>query len=175
MRNEIILNNLGLINKVIKDLNCVWRNADEYERFYYAGLFGLIDASKKFDKEKGNSSYLYNAIRHRIISVFKYNSNPKRYNGKAEISLNLEQHGIELQDLIASNYNLEYEVINKIYVEKLLSKLKDKRYKQFIIEYYGIGCPELNMREIAKKYGVCVQNVQQAIQRGLRYLRKEIE
>lgn len=175
MKDEIILNNLGLIHKAIKDLHCVYKNQEEFEEYYYAGLIGLIKASKTYDKTIGKSTYLYNNICLRIKSVFKYNSNPKRYNGKAEISLNLEQHGIELQDLIASNYNMEYEVINKIYVEKLLSKLKDKRYKQFIIEYYGIGCPELNMREIAQKYGVCVQNVQQAIQRGLRYLRKETE
>jgi RNA polymerase sigma factor (sigma-70 family) len=175
MKDEKIINNLGLIHKVIKDLNCVYRNDDEYDRFYYAGLFGLITAIKTFDEEKGNSTYLYNAIKYRIISVFNYNSNPRRYNGTTEISLNTEKYSAELQDYIVSDYNLEKEVINKIYVEYLLGKLKNKRYKKFIIEYYGINCPALNMREIAQKYGICQQNVSQAIKRGLWLLRKEIE
>ena len=175
MRDKIILDNLGLIYKVIKDLNCVYRNEEEYNKFYYAGLFGLIDATKYYKSETGSSAYLYNAIKYRIISVFKYNSKPKRYNGMGEVSLNAEVYNIELQDLIPSKQNLEKEVIDKVYVEYLLSKLKDTRYKQLIIEYYGIGVPALNMRELAQKYGVCQQNISQLIQRGLSLLRKEIE
>lgn len=175
MKEEIILNNLGLIHKAIKDLHCVYRNQEEYDNFYYAGLLGLIKASKTYDEAKGKSTYLYNNICLRIKNVFKYNSNPKRHNGLVEISLNTEIYNHEIQDIIPDKYNLEEDVTNKILIRDALNKLKDKKYKAFIKEYYGIDCPELNMREIAQKYGVSVQGVSQIIQWGLRLLRKEIK
>lgn len=174
MKDEIILDNLGLIHKAIKDLHCVYRNKEEFDTFYYAGLIGLINASKTYDKTKGKSGYLYRSIKFRIKNVFGYNSNPKRHNGKAPISLNTEVYETQLQDLIISDYNLEKEVINKMYVEYLLGKLKNKRYKKFIIEYYGIGVPELKMQEIADKYGVSRQYVHQCIHRGLDLIKERI-
>lgn len=175
MKEEIILNNLGLIHKAIKDLHCVYRNQEEYDNFYYAGLLGLIKASQTYDETKGKSTYLYNNICLRIKNVFRYNSNPKRHNGLAEVSLNIEIQNGELQDLIISNYNLEKEVLNKILIEDTLNKLKNRRYKTYIKEYYGIGTPQLNIPELALKYGVSKQCVQQTIKWGLELMRKEIK
>lgn len=169
MKDEIILNNLWLIKKVMKDLHCQYRDEEEYYAYYYAGLIGLIEASKTYDEKKGKSTYLYNGVYVRILNVFKYNTNPKRI--KTPISLNTEVNDIEYQDLIACDYNLEKKVTDKILIEELLSELKDKKYKQFIIEYYGIGTPSLNMRELAEKYGVCQQNISQSIRRGLEKLK----
>lgn len=175
MKDKIVLDNLGLINKAIKDLNCRYRNQDEFEAYYYAGLIGLIKASKTYNSEKGKSTYLYKSIERRIKTVFDYNSNSRRNNGKIPISLNTEIKDMELMNIIASDYNLEKEVINKILIEDTLNKLKNKRYKKFIIEYYGINQEALNMQEIALKYGVSKQCVQQSIQWGLKLMRKEIK
>lgn len=177
MKDEIILNNLGLIHKAIKDLHCEYRTKEQFEQYYYAGLFGLILASKTYDKAKGNSVYLYNSISARIRSAFKYNTSLKRNNGLVETSLNgiVKETNEEYIEFLRDSYNLEEDVITRLTVRDALNKLKNKKYKQFIIEYYGIDCPALNMQELALKYGVSKQNIQQTIQWGLRLLRKEIK
>lgn len=81
----------------------------------------------------------------------------------------------EYIEFLRDSYNLEEDVITRLTVRDALNKLKNKRYKQFIVEYYGIDCPALNTHELARKYGVSHQNVQQVIKWGLRLLRKEMK
>jgi RNA polymerase sigma factor (sigma-70 family) len=175
MNEEVVLKNLGLINKVIKDMNCLIRDDEDYDFYYHIGLLGLIEASKTYNEEKGKSGYLYKGIKVRIFNAFRYNLSDKRHTTIPDISLNKTINDIELIDLIPSNYNMEEEIMTKVYVEQLLSKLKDKKYKTYLMEYYGIGSVKLTAREIAKKHGVSKQSVFDAINRGLGKLRKEIE
>ncbi len=173
MREELILNNLGLIHKVMKDIHLNIRNEEEFNEYYYYGLVGLIKASNYFDPNKSKSSYLYKSIRREITDYIKQKVRYKRNPKKKDISLNtLLGDDAELQDFIKSDFNLEKYVIDKVFIDNELNKLKNKRYKAFLIEYYGINCPELNMQEIALKYGVSRQCVHQGIQLGLRLLRK---
>ena len=105
MKDKIVLENLGLIYKVIKDLHCNYTNQEEFEQYYYAGLVGLIKASKTYDPTKSKSSYLVNGIRKSILSTFVIRSAKKRYTGMYNISLNKEINDIELQDLIVNEYD----------------------------------------------------------------------
>ena len=73
MKDEIILNNLGLIYKAMKDLHCQIRTEEEFEQYYYAGLFALIKASKTYDETKGKSGYLYIYIKNAIKKQFTSN------------------------------------------------------------------------------------------------------
>lgn len=167
MKDEIIVNNLNLIYRVMNDLHCNTNDEEEAEDYYFAGLMGLIKASKTYDKTKSNSKYLYICIKNEILRCFIKNTTPKYYHLKHK----------ELSDkylnVFASEYNLEKEVLQKWEVERLLSKLKDKKYKKFLIEYYGINTQELNTKEIAQKYGVSHQFVRDSILRALNKLRKE--
>lgn len=176
MKDKIILNNLGLIHKAIKNLHCQYRTKDQYEEYYYAGLFGLIKASKVQNYNISKSSFLYICIKNEINRQFKKNNANKR-KIKYTLSLNKEmtEYGEEFIEQLEDNYNLEKDVITRLFIKDSLNKLKNKRYKQFIMEYYGIDTPPLNLQEIAEKYGVSKQNVQQLIQWGLKLLRKEIE
>jgi DNA-directed RNA polymerase specialized sigma subunit len=99
----------------------------------------------------------------------------KRDRLNQEISLSTPTNFGELQDIIPDTRRFENEVINKIIVHEALDRLKNTKYKQFIIEYYGIDVPQLNIRELALKYGVSKQSVQQTIKWGLEVLRKEIK
>lgn len=175
MKDEIVLNNLGLINKVIKDMNCQITNQDDFEEYYFVGLVGLLMASKKYDENKGKSTFLYNGIRKALIFNFLYRTRQKRNKLNKEISLNTPTANGEIQDYIPDTFRFENQVINKIIVHDALNKLKNTKYKQFIIEYYGIDCPALNTRELALKYGVSKQSVQQTIKWGLEVLRKELK
>jgi len=176
MRDKNILNNLGLIVKVMQDLNCDLSNQDNFEEYYFAGLLGLMKASETYDSTKGKSGYLYKAIRGRIISVFRKNTSSKRSPYK-NISLNevINDKGEELIDLIQDDYSFEQKLINKDYIHYLLNKLKNKRYKTFLLEYYGIGTEQLNLSEIALKYGVSKQFVYHSIKYALQRLKKIIK
>lgn len=172
---EKILKHIKLIYKVMKDLNCQYKNQDEFDDYFYAGLFGLMSSLETYDETKGKSNYLYSAIEKRIRNVYYYNSRPKRFTGKRPISLNTMIDNTEIIDLIVDDYNLEKEVINKEYVNHLLSQLKDTKYKKCLMEYYGIGTKPLNTFELAKKYNTSHQYITLCIQRGIAMLRKVVE
>lgn len=173
MKDEIILNNLGLIYKVMHDLNCDFTNEDAIEEYYFAGLVGLIVASRKYDETKGKSGYLYFSIKSRILSVFDRHTRKDR-DKHNPISLNtiISENGDELLDIIKDDYDFEQKLINKDYIEYLLNKLKNKRYKTFLLEYYGIYNEPLNTCEIAQKYGVTKQYVNNSIKYALQRIKK---
>ena len=75
---ELILNNLGLIYKVIKDLKCYWRTEDEFQDYYDAGLEGLIMGAKTYDGSSKPSTYLYPCIKNMIIREFVTSEQLKR-------------------------------------------------------------------------------------------------
>lgn len=171
MKDKIILDNLNLINKVMKDLNCEIKSQDDYEQYYYAGLIGLIKSSRKYDSSKGKSGYLYKGIKRYIIAEFIKNSTKKRY-GLKKISLNIEINNIELINYVQSSFNLEKYVIDKIYLKNILNELKNKSYKTYLIEYY---INDLSLVEIAKKHGVSKQDIHQSIHYALGKLREIIK
>ena len=173
MNDELFMKYKGLVVQVMKDLHCRIRSEDEFENYFVIGFLGLMTALKHYDEEKGKSKYLYLGIKTAITNEFKKRTAEKRQ--IKTISLNyLIADEIEFLDTIAVD-SFEHNLINKIYVEELLSKLKNTRYKQCLIEYYGIGCPALTMPKIALKYGITSSCVRQYIQRALELLRKEIK
>ena len=172
-KEKIIIENIGLIYKMMRKLNCGY-TYEEREEYYFAGLIGLINASKTYDKEKSNTSYLLKSIQNSIIHTFIQRSAIKRQ-GKT-ISLNQEiGEEKELIDIIPDKYNLENEVIKKEQINQILNalnKLKNKQYKTFLKLYYGIGCKEQNICEISKKYGVSRQFVSKEIKTGIKKIKE---
>ncbi len=174
MRDEIILENKSLIYKVIKDLHCRIRDDEEEDEYFFIGLMGLIKAIDKYDKTRSSkSTFYYTCIKNEITSYFGVRTHKKRNNGLREISLNtIINEETELIDLIPDNKRFEEDVMTKDEVKYLLSKLKDRRYKQLLIEYYGINTKPLNMSQLADKYGLKRQSVHKSIHRTLDKLRK---
>ena len=179
---EIILNNLGLVNKAIKDLHCRYKNQDEYEELYQIGIIGLIRSAKKYDSAKGKSGYLYKGICYELKKSFYLNSMGKRYINLNAISLDqvvyTTDDEVSLIDIIPSNEDIEKDFIKEETKERVvntINKLQNERYKTFICEYYGINQPKLNYTEIAKKYGVTRQYVQQCFKSGEKKLKILLE
>lgn len=172
--NDEVLDNIKLIYKVMRDLHCNYKNEEEYDEYYCAGVIGLIKGLRKYRGPESKGLFLYMAIKTEIIRIFIKNTTKKRLH-KMEYSLNnIIKDDLEYIDTFSSNYDLEKEIVNKVYAEQLLKKLKDRDYKKFIVEYYGIGVPELKMQEIADKYGVSRQYVHQCIHRGLDLIKERI-
>jgi RNA polymerase sigma factor (sigma-70 family) len=173
MRDEFILSNIGLVYKAIKDLHCYCPNEDDFEEYYFAGIIGLIYASDNYDPSKGKSGFILSCVKNEILKTFIKRSAMKRQ--RNDVSANKIINDTELQNLIASDYNLEKEAINNIYIEQiyeLANKLKGKNAKEYFIEYYK---EEKTMEDIAQKYGVTRQLVFMSIKNSIKKIRKELE
>lgn len=174
--NELITENLYLVKTAIKQLHCKFNSEEEWQEYYQIGCLGLVKATKTIDLTKAKKKYLLRGIKYEILLNFKSNTLKKNFK---TISLN-ELVGDETEkiDLIPSDFDIEEEILRldrKDIVHKALNKLKNTQYKKFLYEYYGIDTPELNQSEIAQKYGISKQCVQNQIQRGLKILKKELE
>lgn len=180
MKDKLILDNLGLINKAMKSLNCQYSNKEEFDELYYAGLIGLIKSANLYDTTHTSSTYLYKSICNEIKNLFREKTTMKRYRWKKEVSLDQEltEEGATLENLLPSDENIETDYITKELKQRVrngLNRLKEKNYKTFIKEYYGIDTQPKSMQKIALKYGVSRQCVQQGIERGMKHLKKELE
>ena len=180
MKDKIILDNIGLIHKVIKDLHCNCTSQEEYQEYYEVGLIGLITASKKYDEELSKSKYLYIGIKNELTNYFRHKTYKKRYNGLKELSLYEQCQGTEtyLVDIIPSNQNLEEEYIRKEEIEtinKILNKYKNKKNVEIFKKYYGIGYDAKDLRQLAKEYGVTHQCIHSKVTKLRNKIRKELK
>lgn len=179
MTNKIIVENIGLIYKAMKDLHCNMEE-EQKDEYFFTGLMGLYKGIKTYDASKGTkpSTYYYKCISTEIKVLFRTKKYKKHLYNKA-ISLNtIVGENLELADIIQSDYDIEEETIKKVMIEDVINainKLKSKKYKQCLVEYYGINRSALSMPKIAQKYGITAQCVRQYIQRGLELLRKELK
>lgn len=178
MKDEIIKRNLGLIKKVINDLHCRYNIIDEYDDLYQIGAIGLVRAAEKYDKTKTKeSTFFYTCIRNQILQHFTLNTMKKRKEIAVSLYTDIGENR-ELIDVIPDSKDIEKELITletRNAIRKALNKMKNKQYKKYLLEYYGIDRPSLNMYQIAQKYGVSYQYIQQSIKRGLEILRKELK
>lgn len=152
-----ITKHLGLVNKVIKDLNCQYRNKEEYQEYYDAGIMGLVKGSKAYNGSSTPATYLYSCIRNEITQVFYYKTRMKRL-GQPE-SLNKpikddDESTHELQDFIPSEENVEEDFQKKIQYENLYHALDQlKPYeKTIVMRNYGIGYERRTIRQLAHEY-----------------------
>ncbi|MBO7732068.1 MAG: sigma-70 family RNA polymerase sigma factor [Methanobrevibacter sp.] len=178
MREEKILNNIGLIHKVMKDLNYHYRGDDDFDEVFYYGLLGLINGIDTLNEAKGNSSYLYTCIKNKIMQLFVIRSAQMRKGETISMELYLGTSEFPIKEIIADTTNIEEEYIHKEEIENMLATLerfKNKKHIAIIKENFGIGCEKKSIREISKKYGVSPQAIQQMRVRLLKWLKKELE
>ena len=79
--DNLIIENQKLIYIAIKKLNCVYKNEDEFQAFYDAGMDGLIKGAKTYDEPKGKpSTWLMPCIMNEIKHYFTISNAKKRTN-----------------------------------------------------------------------------------------------
>ncbi len=170
----------NLIYKVIKDTHCHYSTDDEFQEYYDAGMLGLIYGINKFDaSQQETSTYFINCIKHGIFRFFhdktKY---VRKINYIEKESLDyIDDNDINLHEMIADeNVNIENEIIKKEQYEilyKAINMLKPS-YKKIICEYYGIGCKNMTLENIAQKSKITRQAVNVKKENALRDLRKNM-
>lgn len=176
--NDEILKYRNLIYKVMNKLHCSPDDETQDEMFF-EGLLGLYRGIETYrdNMKVKKTTYYYVCIRNAITTKFNYNTRTKR-DRISTISFEIPlADDIRLEDTIASEENLEQDVIQKEQLDliyKILNESKNTRCKQYIYEFYGIGMPKKKLREIAQKYGVSIHNVSTSLRQGIGRLKKKV-
>lgn len=187
LEEKLILENILLIRKCIKDLHLYWQTEDEFQEYYDAGLDGLIKGVRTYDESKGKiSTWCIPCIRNEIFHLItkkNYKKNKNEY-GK-DISLNCtisedSEKNIEYGDLIPDlNTNIELEVEKKFEIERLLravNSLRNEKDKLVVKMYYGLEEYEPRTYEsIAKYLNVTREAIRQRITRAKKNLKQYLE
>lgn len=167
-----------LIFKVIKDLNCQYRNVDEYEEYIYNGKLGLLQAINNYNPDiYSSSAYFYTSIRNAILLFFtKKSYNKNKINYIQMISLDsLLNGGVEFHELIPDEtIDIEKDYIKKEDYEilhKNLNKLK-LQYKNILCDFYGINTKKLSIEEMKEKYNITRQALYAKRKNAIQKLRK---
>ena len=179
--DKLVLDNIKLIYKIIKDLKIYWNTEDEYQDYYDAGLEGLIRGAKKYDYSTKPSTYLYQCIKNQICRYIYQSETDKRKINK-ENKLSFEQYidsddGMVLEEIIASKFNLEEEIERSIKLQavvKEINKMKNKIDSLVFKMYFGLeGRTPKTVAEIAKELGVSTRAIYKRIKRVMNKLKEK--
>lgn len=145
--------------------------AMEYEDIVGNGMIGLVHAANKFNEKKGVkfSTYAVNVIYGYILNALKSScvrnlgSRTMKVNGEAIIPISIEEYGYEKFEVaIRSNQELEVEVIEKVYLEKLLSSVLKETDIYLVNECIFLG---RSQSDVAKELNVTRQNIYQQLKK----------
>lgn len=179
-RDDLVLNNIGLIYKVIKDVNCFWFTQDEFQDFYDAGLIELVKSAKKYDGSVAESTFFYKCIKHGILHHMTIKNAKKRKidNGillSLDYLTDVEKEKTFLNFVEDEKVNVEKEVIIKDEINRIIKIIDTKlnpRQKSIFCHKFGLnGYKLMNSIELSKKYNCTPQ----AINENIDYSRKKIK
>lgn len=176
---QLILDNIPLIYKCIKDMHLYWQTEDEFQAYYDAGLDGLMKGARQYDRSKDikPSSFLYPCIKNEIMHLLTVKNLKKRKNEfGSDISLNLivnedSNSTTEFVDFIPDlNTNIELEVEKKFELERLLSaveSLENEKDKLVVKMYYGLdGYESRTYESIGKSLNVTREMIRIRLKRA---------
>lgn len=181
-KDDLIVENIPLIYKCIKDMHCYWKTEDEFQSLYDAGLEGLVRGASEYDDSKGKpSTFLYPCIKNMICrGIYLSECDKRKINKEVMVSLNKEvnsENDTTYEDFVEDpSINIEEEIEKKLELERLLNavnSLENEKDKLVIKMYYGLdGYTSINSREIAKKWGCSHQLVNIRRRRAIENLKK---
>lgn len=187
-RDNLVINNIGLIHLVIKQMHLSWKTDDEWQNYYDFGLEGLINASKKFDVNQDIkfSTFACVCIKNMIARCLYFKTLSKNFNenGK-DISLNYivnedDEYSTEFGDFIADpNVNVEEEIDKKFEIERLMDaieNLENEKDKLAIKMYYGLdGYPEGTCESVGNAMGCTREMIRIRLHRARKKLKKILQ
>lgn len=180
---KIVLDNIKLIYKCIKDMHCFWRTDDEFQNYYDAGLEGLIRGAKTYNSNIAKpSTYLITCIRHSIARyIYVSEQNNKKINKEIMTSLD-EMVSFDSETTIGElipddGPSVEEKIEKKIKMDSIIKELnsmKNQKDALAIKMYYGLeGRTPKTYEEISKEFGVSRERIGQIIARGIRKLKEK--
>ena len=176
MRDELIVNNLGLVYVILKQLN-LYHMCDMY---YDVGVIGLVKAANAYDPSKGYkfSAIASTCIRNEILYYIRRENMSCRKGYYSKVSLDAiidsSDGNLTLIDLIPSDFDMEEHVIlneQKELLRKALLKLSKDEQKLLKLYY---GRDNMSQIDIAKKLNTSQAQVSRQIKRIIEKLKNEI-
>ncbi len=125
-KEQVILNNVGMVGFVLKSLNLNTQDEDLFQ----IGLIGLVKTINTFDPDKGFTFSVYATpiIRNEILATFRKKRITPTFSLDEPYQL---ENGdlVGFSEMIADNGRLEEEVIADMQMEQIFSKLSDREKK----------------------------------------------
>ena len=168
-----------LIFKVMKDINCQFKDQEEFQYFYDYGELGLLRAINDYDYRTDGSTYFYICIKTSImVSIQMKERHKRKINYINLLSLDLDnENNINNYEVIKDErIDLEKEIlINDLENElhKCIKTLKPS-YQNIICNYYGINTKEKTLEQIAKTYKTTKQSILVRRNKALQILKKKL-
>lgn len=145
-KEQVVLNNTGMVGIVLKSLNLNPLDED----LFSTGIVGVVKAINTFNPDKGVkfTTYATPIIRNeilmtfkkkRIIPVFSLDETYQLENGDL----------VDISEMIADNKRFEEEVIADMQMKQIFSKLSDREKK-----IISLSMGDKTQREIAKICGI---------------------
>ncbi len=150
--DKLIRHNLRLVAHVVKKY---YTSNTPQEDLISIGTIGMIKAVNTFDCEKGArfSTYAARCIENEVLMHFR---SEKKEASSISIYDTLEHdkdgNSLTLYDIVADNFNIEYDFEGKQEVKKLYDVLSslDERERRIIILRYGLyGKKPLTQQQVA--------------------------
>lgn len=154
-----------IISSIKKYYNCYY----EYEDLIEDGKVVVLECIRDFDKSKNVHFSGYVKMRLKYFYLNKLNTN------REILTLNQKnEEGIELADLIPSEYDLEEEVVIDDFSKRmqLLFKNLSLKEKEIILEFYYKG---LSIDEISTIHNINYRTVLELKRRAHKKLREMME
>ena len=188
-RGKLIEHNLRLVAYIVNKnypeaVRGCQQDADD---LISIGTIGLIRAAETFDYTKGRrfSTYASRCIDNQIKMPFR---KIKRQQSEVYINEPLETDSegntLTIEDILASNVNIEEETELRINSQKLyryIDEELDEREKEIICKRYGIRdgrgfvCEAMTQREIAKQLKISRSYISRIEKKALEKLRKRFD
>lgn len=157
-REKLILHNLRLVSHIVKKYYSTAKNQEDLISIGTLGLVKAVD-SFKFSNGARFATYASKCIQNEILMHFR---SQKKHS--LEVSLNdvidVDRDGNPLTylDVVASEDSLEYDVIKKCTVEKIIritNKALEPRERQIIYMRFGLnGRKPMTQKQIASVLGI---------------------
>ena len=177
VREDRIVNNMGLINKVIGDR--IIYNSDNYDDIFQIGCIGLIKAVDTFDESRNImfSTYAYKVIHTEILNYLKLKENRVKHVSLNTTMVNFNNNDnddISLIDVIKDEKcGIEEDYINieeRLIINRLIKRVRlSDKCKFIILLYYGFyNNRKYTRRQLANIFSVSPTYVGEVINKFIR-------
>ena len=166
-KEQVILNNVGMVGLVLKSLNLNPLDDD----LYSFGLIGVVKAVNTFNPDKGFtfSGYATPVIRNEILMTFRKKRIIPAFSLDEPYNLG-NGKSVDFSEMIADGKRFEEEVIADIQIKQIFSNLSDREKKIISLSMDG-----KTQKEIAEILGISQSYVSIIIKSIYKKWRKQNE
>lgn len=164
-KEQVVLNNIGMVGIVLKSLNINPLDED----LFSTGLIGVVKAVNTFNPDRcvKFSTYAAPIIRNEILMVFRKKQIIPAFSLDEPHDLG-NGESVELSEMIADSKRFEEEVIANIQIEQIFSKLNEREKKIIALSMH-----DKTQREISGICGISQAQASRIIKSIYRKWRKQ--